>query len=209
MHLTRSAIVAQARKLVLDVTPALTFTLVYSSTRQVGLAVTLALMLGVVVLSIRLVQRQSLWLSVGALTMVSVGALMAGLSGSAEAFFLPKIILQVATATGSAVLLAAGYPIVGVVLSLVRREGLAWRRCRRTMRACRAASAALLASSLLVLSVNIPLYLAHNVIALGVVDVVQPIVKAIAALIAWRLYAAHLSGHRCARDCRGGPAAVV
>lgn len=199
-----SAMVASMRKWILDVTPALTFTLAYATTRQVGLAVTLAMIVGVVVLSIRLVQRRSPWLPIGALMMVSVGAATAGLSGSAEAFFLPKIILQCVTATAGAVLLVAGYPIVGVMLGLVRREGLAWRRCPPTLRACRAASAALLASSLLVLSVNIPLYLAHNAVALGIVDVLHPVVRAITALIAWRLYAARLRGHRCAPACRAG-----
>ena len=64
-------------------------------------------------------------------------------------------------------------------------------------------------ASLLVLSVNILLYLSHNAVVQGVVDVVRPIAKAIAALIAGRRYAARLRGHRCAQECRGGPESVV
>lgn len=191
------ALRAQALEIAVDIAPVLLYTLVYGVTKNVVLAAAVSIAMGTVVTLVRLVQHRAPWRSLAALALVVTGGLVAGFSGEASGYFLPQILLGMAGVVIIVVLILAKLPPAGLVMSLLTGEGLGWRRCPARRRAYSAASVVLVAMPLLGLAANIPLYIAHNIIGLGVVDMLNPIANVLVALVAWRVYRRVLGDHKC------------
>jgi hypothetical protein len=127
-------------------------------------AVGLALVLTVA----RLLRRESPQHALSGLVGVAFAALIATRSGKAENFFLPGLLANAAYASAFLVSLAVRRPLVGIIVTKLDGEDEGWREDPRRMRAFVLASwlwAALFALRLLV---QLPLYLAGAVVALGV-----------------------------------------
>ena len=99
---------------------------------------------------------------------MAFAAFIATRSGKAEDFFLPGLIANAAYAAAFVISILVRWPLVGVVVSQLDGEGSEWRDDRRRVRTFNRASwmwAALFATRL---AVQLPLYLAGAVVALGV-----------------------------------------
>ena len=99
---------------------------------------------------------------------VAFAAFIATRSGRAENFFLPGLIANAAYATAFLVSIVVRWPLVGVIVAQLDGEGSGWRADRVRFRTFTRASwlwAGLFAVRLLV---QLPLYLAGAVVALGV-----------------------------------------
>ncbi len=149
--------------------PAVAFVAAYavsgSSTRTaaivaVGLAVALALG--------RLVRRQTPRHAVSGLVGVGFAAFIAVHSGRAQNFFLPGLLLNAAYAAAFLVSIAVRRPLVGVIVSQLDRTGDTWRSDRRRLQTYNRATYVWAGLFLLRLVVELPLYLAGAVLALGV-----------------------------------------
>jgi hypothetical protein len=123
----------------------------------------------VVVLTIaRLVRRESPRQAVAGLVGVVFAAFIAQRSGKAENFFLPGLLLNAAYASAFLISIVVRWPLVGVIAGQVDGEGSSWRDDRRRVRVFTRATWMWVGLFLLRLAVQLPLYLAGAVVALGI-----------------------------------------
>jgi hypothetical protein len=117
---------------------------------------------------VRLVRRESPVHALSGLIGVAFAAFIAQKSGRAENFFLPGLLLNAAYATAFLISIAVKWPLVGVIVGQIDGEGSAWRKDPVRTRAFVQATWLCAGLFLLRLAVQLPLYLAGAVVALGV-----------------------------------------
>jgi intracellular septation protein A len=127
-------------------------------------AVALALVLAVA----RLVRGQTPRHALTGLVGVAFAAFVAARSGKAENFFLPGLLLNAAYAAAFLVSIAVRRPLVGYVVGQLDGDGTAWREDPLRLRTFTRASWLWAGVFALRLAVQLPLYLAGAVVALGV-----------------------------------------
>lgn len=116
---------------------------------------------------VRLFQRTSIQQALSGVVGVALGAIWAWRSGEAGAYFVPGLWVNAAYAAGMLVSMAVRWPLVGVAVGLFKNWGTAWRDDPRSMRLMQWGTAILAAMFLLRLAVQVPLYMADAVAALG------------------------------------------
>ena len=136
---------------------------------SLGLSVGLALLFTVV----RLVQRSSPAAAIGGLVATGAAAALSLLTGRGEDNFVPGFITNIAY--GSALLVSAliGWSLIGLAVGFLMGEGTAWRRDKRKRRVffwLAIVWAGLFAARLIV---QVPLYFAGDVTALGTLKLVM------------------------------------
>jgi Protein of unknown function (DUF3159) len=119
---------------------------------------------------------------------VAVAALVALYTGRAVDFFLVQILTNAASALAWAVSIVIRWPLLGLVAGTALGNRTAWRRDPDLLRGYQRASWAWVAQYLLRLAVFVPLYLADQVVALGVARVLLtwPLV-AVSVAVSWPL----------------------
>ncbi|MDN4482122.1 DUF3159 domain-containing protein [Demequina lignilytica] len=100
---------------------------------------------------------------------VAIGAIWAWRSGDASGYFVPGLWLNAAYLAGILLSMAVGWPVVGIVMGLLRGEGTRWRANPAERRRFQLASAVLAAMFALRLAVQVPLLLADQTAVLGTV----------------------------------------
>lgn len=180
-----------------EIATLLGFTLTMAVTQRVGAAVGVALVLGVAAVGLRLRRRRSPWQAVAALGIVAIGAVLVLVSGQAQNFFLPSLVMHVVVATTVIVLVGVGRPPLGLLFGSPGGHVTDWRGCRTRRRAYGTASLVMAIPPLVMLSVGVPLYLAGETVALGMVEVANPILFALAGFVAWRVYHYQTKRHDC------------
>jgi hypothetical protein len=121
-----------------------------------------------VLAAIRLARRESPRQALSGLVGVGIAAFVATRSGKAEDFFLPGLLANAAYATAFLVSIAVGRPLVGVIVTKLDGEGERWREDPLRLRAFTRATWLWAGLFLTRLVVQLPLYLAGAVVALGV-----------------------------------------
>lgn len=149
--------------------PAVAYVTVYSlsgqdTDRSALVAVALAAVLAVA----RLVRRETVRHALGGLIGVAFAAFVAARSGKAENFFLPGLLANLGYAAAFLVSIAVRRPLVGVIVGQLDGEGRDWRAHPERVRAFTRASWMWAGLFSLRLAVQLPLYLAGAVVALGV-----------------------------------------
>lgn len=149
--------------------PALAFVIAYtvsgSNTNvSAGVAVGIALVLTV----LRLIRRQTPRHALGGLVGVAFAAFIAAKSGKAENFFLPGLLANVAYASAFIISALVRRPLIGLAVGQLQGEGMRWREDPLRMRQYLRATWLWAGLFLLRLLVQLPLYLAGEVVALGV-----------------------------------------
>ncbi|WP_082110214.1 DUF3159 domain-containing protein [Demequina phytophila] len=122
-----------------------------------------------VLVIVRLIQRTPAVQAASGAIGVAIGAVWAWRSGDASGYFAPGLWLNAAYLAGILLSMVVRWPVVGVVMGLIRGEGTHWRADRAQMRRFQLASAVLAAMFALRLAVQVPLYLAGEVAVLGTV----------------------------------------
>ncbi len=148
--------------------PGVAFALIFSLTRVVSTAVTAAVVLGVLLAVARLVRRDTLRHAGVGLVGVVVAALVALRTGSAQAYYLPGLLLNGGYAAAYALSALLGWPLLGLVLGPLLGEGVRWRQDPVRRRAYTAATWVWAGVYALRLAVGVPLYLSGAVLWLGV-----------------------------------------
>ncbi|MGW5647708.1 DUF3159 domain-containing protein [Saccharopolyspora sp. NPDC003752] len=188
----------RVRAALIDIAPILFFTLTFVLTHRVVIAVAFALTCGVGITVRRLVCGEPVWRALGALGIICVGGLLAACTGDATNFFAPGLVIHSTIALVTPVMLAFGWPPLGLVAGLVTGEGTRWRRCPIRRRAFTRSNVVLLATKVVILSAEIPLFLAGQTIALGFTNAVGPVVHGLGVLLAWRVFRRTTGTHHCA-----------
>ena len=169
--------------------PAVAFAAAYlvsgsDTNASAAVAVALALVLAIA----RLARRQSPRHALTGLVGVVFAAFIATVSGKAVNFFLPGLLLNLAYASAFIISIAVRWPLVGVVVGMMDGEGTHWREDAPRMRTFVLASWLWAGIFLTRLIVQLPLYLAGAVVALGVAKTAMGLpLFAIGLWITWRM----------------------
>lgn len=168
--------------------PAVAFVAAYvisgSDTRlAAGVAVGLAVLLAIA----RLVRGESPRYAVSALVGVGLAAIFATKTGKAENFYLPGLLANAAYASAFLVSIAIGRPLVGIIAAQLQHEE-GWREDPERLRTYTRASWLWAGLFLTRLAVQLPLYLASAVVALGIARTAMGIpLFALGLWLTWRL----------------------
>ena len=165
-----------------SVVPGLVFIVTYTvtidpATGDGDLWLSLGLSVGIAALFTvaRLIARQPVNAAVGGLLAALVAAAFAAFTGEASNNFIPGFITNVLYGTAFLVSALIGWSLIGLAVGFLMGEGTAWRRDKRKRRVffwLAIAWAGLFAARLIV---QLPLYFADNVTALGTLKLVMGI----------------------------------
>ncbi|CAA9463568.1 MAG: PROBABLE CONSERVED INTEGRAL MEMBRANE ALANINE AND LEUCINE RICH PROTEIN [uncultured Solirubrobacteraceae bacterium] len=149
--------------------PAVAFIVAYGvSGSDTDVAAAVAVGLALVLSVARLVKRESPRHALSGLIGVGFAAFIAARSGRAEDFFLPGLLLNAAYAAAFVVSIVVRRPLVGLIVGQLDGSASGWQIDRSRMRAFTKASWMWAGLFVLRLAVQVPLYLAGAVVALGV-----------------------------------------
>jgi hypothetical protein len=150
--------------------PAVAFVVAYTASGQnTDLAAIVAVGLALVLTLVRLAKRETPRHAISGLVGVGFAAFVATRTGRAEDFFLPGLLANAGYGAAFIISIAVRRPIVGYIVTQL--DGSAqtdWRSDRRRMTAFIKASWIWAALFLIRLTVQLPLYIAGAVVALGV-----------------------------------------
>jgi Protein of unknown function (DUF3159) len=149
--------------------PAVAFVVAYTASgSDTNTAAAVAVGLALVLTVARLVRRESPQHALSGLIGVGFAAFVATRSGKAENFFLPGLLANALYASAFLVSLVVRRPLVGIIVTKLDGEDERWRDDPRRMRAFVRATWLWAGLFLLRLVVQLPLYLAGAVVALGI-----------------------------------------
>jgi hypothetical protein len=149
--------------------PAVAFVVAYTASgSDTNTAAIVAVGLALVLTIARLARRESPQYALSGLIGVGFAAFIATRSGKAENFFLPGLLANAAYASAFLISLAIRRPLVGIIVTTLDGGDGSWRADPHRMRAFARATWLWAGLFLARLFVQLPLYLAGAVVALGV-----------------------------------------
>lgn len=155
------------RGLVESVAPGLLFVVVYLVTRELTPALVAASAITVLAVIARLAQRTPVTQALSGAIGVAIGVFWAARSGQAEDYFVVGLWTNAAYLAACFVSVVVGWPLVGLVVGLLRGEGVSWRQDRVLKRRYALATWLWVALFGVRLAVQLPLYLGAQVGWLG------------------------------------------
>ena len=174
------------RGLAESILPGLLFTVVFTILRDLQVSLIVALAVSAVFTIIRLLTKTPLTQALSGLIGVGICAFVANRTGNAEDFFLPGFFTNAAYIVGMVVSIAVKWPLAGLLFGFIRGEGTEWRRNASRIRAYSLATWLIVAVLALRLIVQVPLYLADNIAALGTARVAMGVpLYALGLWFAW------------------------
>jgi hypothetical protein len=167
--------------------PAIAFAGVYTVT-DTNTAAIVALAIALLLSVARLIRRESPRHALSGLVGVAFAAFIAARSGKAENFYLPGLLANAAYASAFLISLAVRRPLVGIIVGQLHGGGDDWRANPGRFRAAARATWLWAGVFLTRLVVQLPLYLAGAVVALGVARTAMGLpLFALGLWITWRL----------------------
>jgi hypothetical protein len=124
--------------------------------------------LGAIFAVARIVRGQTVQFALGGLGGLALSAYVVSRTGRAEDFFLPGLLANAAYAIAYAVSILVRWPLLGVILATLRGQGMEWRKDPAQVRSYSRASWVWVVLFSVRLAVQLPLYLAGALAALGV-----------------------------------------
>ena len=179
-----------------SVLPAVVFVIVVTATGQnVTAAAIAALGVAATLTLARLVRRQTPVYAVTGVLGVAVAGYIASRTGRPQDFFLPGLLANAAYAGAFLVSIAARWPLLGVIVAGASGRGMEWRKDPARRRAYARASWIWVCLFLLRIAVQLPLYLAGALVALGTARVAMGVpLIAVGAWLSWLLLRATEAG---------------
>jgi hypothetical protein len=160
--------VGGVRGLAESVLPGFAFLIVYAITKELVPSVVIPVLVGLVFVVLRLVQRQSLAMSFAGILGVAISAGLALITGKAESNFIPGILINLVCLVGLLVTLAIRRPLIGLIVGLLLPQdedgtGTDWRADPGKRRVLTVATWLWVGLFALRLVIEIPLYLTAQV----------------------------------------------
>jgi len=155
------------RGLIEAVAPGLVFLGVFIGTQSLNPALIASVAVGVVLLVLRLVRRQQVMPAVSGLVGIIVCALFARVGGQARDYYVPGFFINAAYIVALSVSVLVRWPLLGIIFGMLRGEEVRWREDPRRVRSYAAATWLVAGVMALRLLVQVPLYYADQVAALG------------------------------------------
>lgn len=168
--------------------PSVVFIVVFTATRNLNVSLWSAVAVAAVMTVVRLAQRDKLQHALSGLFGVVLCAGFAKYTGQAKDFYLPSVLLNIGEALLFSVSALVRWPVVGVVIGPITGEMMAWRDHPERLRVFTISTWLLAAMFTLRVAIEIPLYLANQITALGAAKVVlgYPLYIAV-VVVCWRI----------------------
>ncbi|HZA31960.1 MAG TPA: DUF3159 domain-containing protein [Propionibacteriaceae bacterium] len=167
-----SASLGGARGMIESTLPFIAFTIAWLIGRELYPALIAAVGTALIAAVVRLMQRQSLRFVAAAIVPTAIAAFVATRTGRAEDVFLPGILYNGALALLSLFTIAIRWPLVGFILGAAIGEPTGWAKDRGLVRMTTKLTAVLAVPYITRFVVQLPLFLAGQVVLLGVAKVV-------------------------------------
>ncbi len=155
--------------------PTVAFVLGWTTRHDVKIAVTASAAIVLILLIVRLATRQTPRYVLSAIFATAIAAFFALRSGKAEAAFLPGILTSAAWGVASLLSVVVRWPIVGFMVAAgdpqMAQDPTAWRRDRGLVAVCQRLTMVLVMLYAVRVVVMLPLYLAGQVMLLGVAKI--------------------------------------
>lgn len=166
-----SAALGGVRGMLESAVPTVGFTGTYVVLHELRTALIVSIGLAVVLLAVRLVQRQTPQFVLNAAVGIAIAAAFALRSGEARDFFLPGLLYNGGYAVVLVGSVLVGWPVVGFLIGSVTGDVTAWHRDRQVVRLCRTLTWVLAIPCLVRIAVQLPLYLADAETWLGITKI--------------------------------------
>lgn len=154
--------------------PTIAFVVATTAGETIKTAAIIAVVLAAVLAIARMARRQTPQFALAGVIGVAISAYIASKTGEARDFFVPGLLINVVYGLGAFGSAAIKHPFVGYVVEGIGGEDmLAWRRDPAKMRAYTLATAIFGLVFVLRVAVQLPLYFANAVVALGTVRLVM------------------------------------
>jgi hypothetical protein len=178
--------VGGVRGLAEAILPGLLFTALFTFTSNLYLSLGAAVVSAAAFAVASLVQKRPLVQSLTGVIGVAVCAFFALRSGSGSTYFVPGFYTNGAYILAFAISIAVKWPVAGLLFGFIRGENLAWRSDPQRLRAYALATWIMISVFALRLAVQLPLFLADNVAALGTMRLAMGIpLYALGLWLAW------------------------
>ncbi|WP_433500493.1 DUF3159 domain-containing protein [Sphaerimonospora sp. CA-214678] len=151
--------------------PTIFFTGMWIATHDLKTSLIVSIASAVVLLLIRLAQRTTPQFVLNSLLGIGIGAFFAMRSGDAKDVFLPGIYYNAVYAVVMLVSIVARWPLVGFLIGSVTGDPTAWHRDPGLVRLCSRLTWLLMLPCLVRVVVQLPLYWADQVTALGIAKI--------------------------------------
>jgi uncharacterized protein DUF3159 len=161
-----------ARGMIESALPFIAFTIAWVAARQLYPAIAAAVITAALLAIIRLVQRQSIKYVVQAVIPTAIAVLIATRTGRAQDIFLPGILYNGALAVISLLTVAIRKPLVGFIIGAAVGDPTGWTRDRGLVRMTSKLTLVLAVPYITRFVIQLPLYLAGQVVLLGIAKVV-------------------------------------
>jgi hypothetical protein len=156
--------------------PAALFVAVYTiGGHDATLAAIVAVVVGAALTIARVVKGQTLQFALSGLFGIALAGFVVAKTGNASDFFLPGILINIGYAAAYFVSILVRWPIMGVLIGSLTGEPTAWRKDRLLLRTYTRVTWIWVGLFALRLAVQLPLYLADALVALGVAKVAMGI----------------------------------
>ncbi|HEY9471744.1 MAG TPA: DUF3159 domain-containing protein [Propionibacteriaceae bacterium] len=161
-----------ARGMIESALPFIAFTIAWVIARQLYPAVAAAVVTAFLLALIRLIQRQSIKYVVQAVIPTVIAALIATRTGRAQDVFLPGILYNGALAVLSLVTVAIRKPLVGFIIGAAVGDPTGWTKDRGLVNMTSKLTLVLAVPYVARFVIQLPLFLAGQVVLLGISKVV-------------------------------------
>lgn len=165
------------------VIPALVFLVTFIVSQDVWTSAIVAVGLAAVASLARLIQRQPLTQALAGVLGVAVSAWVAIQQGDARGYYVIGFYISAAYGAVFAVSMAARWPIMGLIYGWIRGEGVAWQKDLVRRRKYQIATLLMVLVFVSRLVVQLPMYWAENVVALGTARLIMGV--PLYALVLW------------------------
>jgi hypothetical protein len=182
--------------------PTLVFVVAYVVTGQdLFPSVMAAVVAGLLIVVWRLIRHEPLQQVLAGFVGVLISAAVAKYTGRAENYFLPGFLQNLGYGLAFLISILVRWPLLGVAMGYLTGEGTSWRRDPELRRVYAAASWIWVGLFFARLAVQVPLYFAGAIGALGVVKIVMGVPLYIAAAyFTYRLLAPIYRAKRAEKD---------
>lgn len=153
--------------------PSLVFLIAFLATEQLGFSLLFSVGVAVLAAVTRLAQRGNVVQALSGAVGVGVCALFARVGGHAIDYYVPGFWTNGIYLVATLVSMAVRWPLIGLFYGFLRGEDVAWRRDPRRLRAYQGGTAIFAGMLVLRLAVQLPLYAAGLVGALGAARLVM------------------------------------
>jgi len=160
------------RGLIESILPGLTFLVLYTITKDLTISVVVPVVLAVVFVIVRIATRTPWTSAFAGVIGLALSAGLALITGRAEDNFVLGFFINAAFLIALLVSIAVRWPLIGVIVSLIRSEGSAWRTDRAKFRVALIATILWCGLFALRLGVELPLYFAGNAEALATLKLI-------------------------------------